>query len=251
MLMDLYNSEWLACDECDIPNYLYLSRVRSQPVFLRIEEDMAQLNDFCVLCIEATDRHLTELRDTLRGIRSGELRLVPHPEYEFILAQSQGYKEDGHVSDDYADCLEKYDIPRFQEMQRFMLRAMSLLLLSAFSEKSLMSLADWLAPAEAPRFMKWRKKNKDHLAEVSVLMKYLRDICVLECEEPKESRLVRQKCQDIRNDFAHGRWDNVQTGIADYSLRSAFAAVTALFHAIDATFRQSKPDHASTDEAEF
>jgi hypothetical protein len=248
MLTDLYNSEWLAWDECDVTNYLYQSRVRSQPIFLRIEEDMAQLNDFCVLCIEGTDRNLTELQDTLRGIRSGELRLVAHPDYD-ILAQSQGYKEEGDVSDGYADCLEKYDIPRYQEMQRFMLRAMSLLLLSAFSEKSLKDLADCLAPPEAPRFKKWKKK-KGNLAEVSALMSYLKDICALEFEEPEASRLVREKCQRIRNHFAHGRWDNVKRGIADYPLRTAFSAVTALFDAIDAAFRQSNPDHASAGEVD-
>src|SRR5262249_45673684 len=113
----------------------------------------------------------------------------------------------------------------------------------AFSEKSLSDLADCLAPPEVPRFKKWKKK-KGHLAEVSALMSYLKDICALEFEEPEASRLVRQKCQSIRNDFAHGRWEKVDAAIADYPLPRAFSAVTALFDAIDAAFRQSIPDHA-------
>jgi hypothetical protein len=106
---------------------------------------------------------------------------------------------------------------------------MSLLLLAIFSEKCLKDLAKYLAPPEATGF-----KRKSGETEISGLLRYLNSTCALEFKEPEASRLVREKCRSIRNDFAHGRWDAVNAAIADYPLRTAFGAVTALFGAIDA-----------------
>src|SRR5262249_6252533 len=159
-------------------------RLDAEAIFIGIEEDMAQLNDFCRLCIEATSSHLAEMQRRLR-----------HPEV-------------GDVSDDFDHALEEFYIPRWQETERFMVRAMSLLLLSAFSEKCLKELADYLAPAEVRRF-----KRKGGEAEISALLNYLKKTCGLKFEEPEASRFVREKCRHIRNDFAHGRWDNVKAAI--------------------------------------
>jgi hypothetical protein len=215
MLSDLSDSAWLMSGEADVNNYLYVADADSQPIFHGIEGEMAQLNDFCLLCIAGTSERLAELQETLRDYESGEER-AEDPDL-------------GDITDVAVDALAVVHIPRWQQTERFMVRAMSLLLLAIFSEKCLQDLAKYLAPPEAPGFKKKRSET-----EISGLLRYLNSTCALDFREPEASRLVRDKCRRIRNDFAHGRWDAVDAAIADYSLSSAFGAVTALFDAIDA-----------------
>ena len=76
----LYDSSWLTSGEADIKNYLYVARDDSQPIFHGIQEDMAQLNDFCLLCVEGTSKHLVELQRTVKRYRTGEER-AEHPDF--------------------------------------------------------------------------------------------------------------------------------------------------------------------------
>jgi len=211
---DLYDSNWLWSDGADIKNYLYMAGDDSQPIFHGVQEEMAQLNDFCLLCIDGTSKHLAELQRTVKRYRDGKER-ADHPEF-------------GDVSNEVVSALESFYIPRWQDTETFLVRAMCLILLSAFTEKSLKDLALYLAPAEAPRF-----KRKAGEAEIGALVRYLQETCALHFEEPESSQAIREKCRSIRNDFAHGRWDVLNASIADQSLSTAFGAVTELFYAID------------------
>ena len=175
----------------------------SQPIFHRIQEEMAQLNDFCLLCINGVSKHLGGLEEELQRYRSGEKRAE--------------HLDIGDITDDVVWSMEEIDLPRWREMERFMVRAMSLLLLAIFSEKCLKDLAKYLAPSEAPGF-----KRKSGETEISGLLRYLNSTCALEFKEPEASRSVREKCRQIRNDFAHGRWDAVNEAIADYPLGTHF-----------------------------
>ncbi len=211
---DLYDSTWLSSAGTDINNYLYMAQDDSQPIFHGIQEEIARLNDFCLLCIDGTSKQLAELQRKVKQYRDGEERAVD-PEFD-------------DLSNEVAWALEEFDIPRWQETERFLVRAMCLILLSAFTEKSLKSLASYLAPAEAPCF-----KRKAGKTETGALVRYLQETCALNFEEPEPSQAIREKCRRLRNDFAHGRWDVLSASIADESLSTAFGAVTELFYAID------------------
>jgi len=180
MSSDLFNSAWLTSDEADKKNYLYVARDDSQPIFHGLQEDMAQLNDFCFLCVEGASKHLAELQRTVKRYRTGEEQ-AKHPDF-------------GDISDEVAWGLEEFDIPRWQDTEQFMVRAMCLILLSAFVEKCLKEFASYFAPPEALRF-----KRKGG-----------------------EGETIREKCRSIRNDFAHGRWDDVKASmpISHYLVRS-------------------------------
>jgi hypothetical protein len=204
MSSGLHDSAWLTSDNADIKNYLYMAGDDSQPIFHGIQEDMAQLNDFCLLCVEGTSKHLAELQRTVKRYHTGEER-AEHPDC-------------GDISDQVAWGLEEFDIPRWQDTERFMVRAMCFILLSAFVEKCLKDLATYLAPPEALRF-----KRKGGEGEIAALLSYLHQTCALDFEEPDLSQTIREECRRIRNDFAHGRWDEVKATIADprYLVRSA------------------------------
>ena len=152
---DLYDSNWLWSDGADIKNYLYMAGDDSQPIFQGVQEEMAQLNDFCLLCIDGTSKHLAELQRTVKRYRDGKER-ADHPEF-------------GDVSNKVVSALENFYIPRWQDTETFLVRAMCLILLSAFTEKSLKDLALYLAPAEAPRF-----KRKAGEAEIGALVQCIK-----------------------------------------------------------------------------
>jgi hypothetical protein len=209
------DTDWLESDEPPVENYLYQYGEKSQPVFAGIHQDMAQLNDFCVLCVEGTSKRLADLRELARRLRTGEER-IELPDL-------------GDVSGETLDGLGDVAIPGWQETEQFIVRAMILLLLSAFTEKCLKDMAQFLAQPGAPPF-----RRKGGGSDIAGLLKYLRESCGLKFDEPEASRAIRERCRRIRNDFAHGRWDEVKAGVAGESLRNAFGAVTVLFNAIDA-----------------
>jgi hypothetical protein len=211
---DLTESDWLIFGDSEICNYLFVAGDSSQPIFHGIQEEMAQLNDFCFLSLQSTSNRVKELEQKAKRFRSGEERL-----------------EDpnlGDVSSEVAWGIEEFEIPRWKDTEQFMVRAMCLVLLSAFLEKSLKELALYLSDPESVRF-----KKKSNLGEIASLLIYLKEVCRLEFKEPEASEIAREKCRTIRNDFAHGHWMKVKDNVANYSLSAAFGAVTALMEVID------------------
>jgi hypothetical protein len=141
--------------------------------------------------------NLAELQRTMKRYQAGGTASAHHADF-------------GDVSSDAEWALAEFEIPRWLETEGFMVRAMCLILLSAFVEKCLIELTDYLAPSKAPRC-----KRKPGETEIGALMRHLRQTCVLDFEEPESSQAIREKCRRIRNDFAHGRWDAVKVSIPD------------------------------------
>ena len=101
--------------------------------FLIIEEEFSQLNDDCVLCLTETLSKLKELRAELDKYETGSERLVL-PDF-------------GDMTGEYTWKLSALDIPAWEENYHFIAKAMCLILLSFFTEKSLKSLCTSLAPS--------------------------------------------------------------------------------------------------------
>lgn len=213
-LSGMRESVWFFSDEGSVENYLFEAQGDSQPIFHGVQEEMSQLNDFCVLCIKETSKHLVDLRRRAKRFRDG-MDHIEHPDF-------------GNVSTEVAWSIEEFEIPTWDETEKFLVKAMCLILLSAFTEKVLKELSMYLAPPEATRL-----KRRPREGEIAGLLRYLRESCGLEFEEPESSWEVRSKCRVIRNDFAHGRWSAVKNAISDVRLSEAFKAVTALFREID------------------
>ena len=210
----MINSDWLIFGECDEPNYLYVANECSQPIFHRIQEEMSQLNDFCLLSLESTYEHVQKLKSYSSKLRSGE-------DIAFDEAM-------GDISDDVAWGIEEFQLPIWMDTQQFISRAMCLVLLSALLEKSLKDLVKFFSHNQTVKF----KKTKG-TGEVESLLIHLNDEFGINFNEPEQSIEARELCRKIRNDFAHGHWDKVKESIRNYRLVSAFAAVAALLTAID------------------
>lgn len=201
----------------------YLFRVeRFSKEFWTIATEMAQLNDYCVLFLQETFSKLNELKWKLKELEAGEKRVVV---------------DEGPLAGDYTGetiMVLDEEIPIWEDTYSFIARATCLLLLSAFTEKSLKTLCDGLAPVgeSGPR------RNPGE-SKVAMYLRFLQEKCSIDFDEPKESIDLRGECRQLRNAFAHGDWDEVRAKVGRIHLRNAFGAVADLLYRIEACAWQS------------
>ena len=67
-------SDTLLIGEAPIRDYLF-REATGRIEFVIIQEEMAQLNDFCVVCLAGTAQKLRELRQELSNLNEGKLRI--------------------------------------------------------------------------------------------------------------------------------------------------------------------------------
>ena len=179
--------------------------------FIEIDEDMAQLNDFCVHFLSATCANIQELEHESRHGQGGVFQGIGGEELDISI-------ED--VRDGAAVQLDVW-----QDTGEFLARANCLLLLACFTEKSLLSLCKGM-DCGTPRARPGQSK-------VAACLDFLKEKGGLTFEEPELSIQVRKQCSQVRNFFAHGDWDNCREQVRRVELPSAFAAVTSLLRAIE------------------
>lgn len=204
--------------EEDIPPD-YLFRVDSfSKEFWLIATEMAQLNDYCVLCLQQTSQHLGELHKQLDDLQSGKKR---------ILTELGDFT--GEVS---LDLEEK--IPTWEDTYQFISHATCLILLLAFVERSLKLLCTALSPTNTGL-----PKQKPRESKIALYIRYLKEKCKIVFSEPKEAMNILNQCRKARNSFAHGDWDDLRNEITQIKLRNAFDTVTKLLYAIEQAMWQS------------
>lgn len=195
------------------PSYIFQSQ-SGLVDFVVIQEEIEQLHAYCYLCMDSTNAKINQLNQDLTSYRNGE-KIVEDPEI-------------GEVTSLVIDGLYEIEIPMWSDTQAFLIRAMCLLLLSSFVERSLKSLCLSFSPTGT----KFKQSNKS-MSKVAAYIGYLQCGCGLAFEEPANTASVREKCRGIRNDFAHGDWDAVRIGVTTQSLRGAFEAYSLLFREIE------------------
>jgi hypothetical protein len=212
----LLDSALLASGETPVKDYLFHSS-DGLITFVVIEEEMAQLNDYCLLCLNGVSKRISELGQEYRELQSGERRIVD-PDF-------------GDATTDAAWYISDVELLRWQDTQEFLVQAMCLLLMSAFTEKSLKSLCSDFALSSSvhPKMIKGQSKTSSYLH-------FLRESCNLTFDEPRESLAIRERCRRLRNSFAHGEWEDVRQEVAQISLQRAFFATTTLFQSIEKAY---------------
>lgn len=192
-------------------NYLFTNQ-HHRVEFTVIEEDMAQLNDFCMQFLEGTQAKISELKHQSEAGVGGSFQI------------SEGEAID--LSDDDIRDGAAMELDVWQDTGNFLVRANCLLLLACFAEKSLVHLCNELG-GKVPR-------PRGGQSKVDACLDYLRTECGLQFDDPKESLQVRELCRKIRNAFAHGEWDTCRELVTQASLVKAFAAVTHLLEGVEA-----------------
>ena len=205
-------SDLILVGESTAPNYLFEGK-SGRLEFVLIETEFNQLNDYCVLCLTQTLAKLNELRTELDTFETGKEHLVD-PDF-------------GDVTGDYVWSLSALEIPTWEENYSFIAKAMCLILLSFFTEKSLKSLCTSLAPSgRSPK----RRRGE---SKIGAYVRFLKKECGFDLAEPREFIDVRENCRGIRNSFAHGDWDDIKTEVSGTELAKAFQTVANLLYIIE------------------
>ncbi len=199
--------------------YLFQSPFGDQ-VFTIIEEEMEELNDFCVVSIDAVEDALNREKALAKKYSTGQERLI-HPEI-------------GDVTEEAIMGIEDFVIPKWEQIHSFLSHATCLLLLHIFVEKSLKSLCMNYTPDKSSSVKQIRGMSK-----IDSYLQYLKNDCGFFFEEPKEAAELRDGIRKIRNAFAHGDWDTVRKTTLKYSLRNSFSITSKLFRLIEKAIEQS------------
>lgn len=197
----------------DIAPYLFRSSSGSIE-FIIIEDEMEKLNDYCVVSTGAVQVILDKYQTQAKLYSSGKEKLV--------------HQEIGDVTSEALMGLEDVEIPKWEHMHSFLAHATCLLLLHVFVEKSLKSLCSVYAPNNSHS-----ARQIKGLSMVDSYIKYLKETCSINVIEPEDSIFLRENIRKIRNDFAHGDWDNVEETTKKVSLRHSFETITMLLESIE------------------
>ncbi len=194
-----------------VDDYLFRpERVSNE--FWMIAEELAQLNDYCVLSLQEVD---AKCRDILKDIEDLELgKAEAHEKWQ------------GFTSEALMQLEEERDI--WRDTQNFLTRTSCLVLLLSFTERCLKYLCIRLGPNSTKKVK--RIKDKSSIASY---MCYLQETCEIPFEEPKEFQYIEQTAREIRNQFAHGDWDELRISGIEIHLKKAFTAVATLFSVIE------------------
>jgi hypothetical protein len=194
--------------------YLFQTR-GSLAGFVLIDEELAQLNDYCLALLEAASakhNEHTKFYDWLAARQKPSIPLGKDKAVEF--------------SPEDVELGRAFTQEVWADTARFLVPATCLSLLSCFTERSLRYLCDWLEAGA-------KRKRSKGTSDIESYLALLRAECGLVIDEPKDTFKVREVCRRVRNDFAHGEWDKCRRAMSRLDLALAFNSVAALFFAIE------------------
>jgi hypothetical protein len=199
----------------DVPGHNYLFTTQSARIeFVIIETEFSELNDYCVVCLTGTLDKLNELKLLSNKYSTWKEEVVE--------------ADSGDITtNEVLWSLSEVEIPAWEEHYNFTAKAMSLVLLSFFTEKSLKDLCTSFAPDGTSL------KPRGGESKIGAYIRCLREQCSFDFIEPQEFVAVREKCRQVRNSFAHGDWEEIKEEVSDTSLPQAFGAVSNLFSLLE------------------
>mgnify|MGYP001627761137 CR=1 FL=1 len=175
--------------------------------FWALFERLGQLNDYCFNQLVASETKLSELQ-----------------------AEHDRAIEDRAAGAEVFDYLSE-QIPAWEDNVAIFAKAAPIVLLASFTEWGLKHIAINLfggSPKKADRRTSDIQFYSHHLVS-----------CGLEVENIDELLSQVGTFRSVRNNFAHGKWNEIETNLQELSLREAFSGVSAIFEAFeDAAWRR-------------
>lgn len=208
-------------ENSQLADYLFSTQTRLVE-FVVIEEELARLNDYCVAVSQAIHNELAQQQTVRQELEDG-------PEYH--------ESDDGPIHrSEILLGLDDIEIPRWQEVNNFMMPATQILLLNVLVERSLKSLCAEYDPENRSRVYGGhtaRVRSRPGQSKLGAYLEFLRDPCGLDATGVPSVNRLDGDVRFVRNAFAHGDWDKAEVGLSGLSVREAFEAASELFAAIE------------------
>ena len=211
-------------DADDWRDYSYLFEARlGRGQFVSIEEEMAQLNNFGVILMDATEQRLRLASEALDTLNAGHL--------------PSGLEEYGEWQGELGDSFE-LEVSVWEDTLGFVSKATVLLLLHILTEKGLKDLCSYNEEVTGDKL----GRKPPSTSKIDHCLTYLQTAWDVPIDEPPEGAGLRSLTARIRNNFAHGDWDKVREAVVPVGLVTAFRTVAALFASLEAACEGTWPD---------
>ena len=188
--------------------YIYQPDRFWEPFWVLFDK-LGQLNNYCFNQLVASEAKLSELQ----------------AEYDRAV-------EDKTAGAEVFDYLSE-EVPAWEDNVVTFAKAAPIVLLASFTEWGLKHIAITIF-GDVP------KKKERGISDIQFYLRHLIH-CGLEVKNTNELLSRVGTFRSIRNDFAHGKWNELERDLQELSLREAFTSVSAMFEAIeDAAWRREE-----------
>ncbi|OOM76990.1 hypothetical protein CLPUN_25160 [Clostridium puniceum] len=199
--------------------YCLFSSISMVYPFIKYEEELAQINDYCFFI-------LYELENKLKHI-------IKDSEGKFELVN--GYKDERDYSveeiDEIFDPVYMFSpVNVWEKLSQNINKCTMLLLVLSYLESSLNEITNWFCKERSISI--GRKEKGDN--EVLFYIKKISECCDLNLTEILKKELdYLNYVRKIRNQFVHKEWDQVEKKYTKFHLCDVFNAVSLIFSAIE------------------
>ncbi len=199
--------------------YALFSSISSVYPFVKFEEELAEINDYCVFI-------LSQLEDKLET-------LIRESDVPFHLVK--GYRR---AEEDTAEDMEELFDPAYmfspvttwKKLSRDINKCTLLLLILSYLESSLNEIAKWFCGERSVPL--GRKERGDD--EITFYLRKIGQCCACDLTGALEEELAYiRKVRMIRNRFVHREWDQVDKYYDKFRLCDVFHAVSAIFAGVE------------------
>lgn len=213
----LYESPEIYKDK-QIP-YLLFSSISTVYPFVKFEEELAEINDYCLFILCQIENKLkTIIKDS-----DGRFNLV------------KGYKrEKEHTAEEIEDLFDPAymfsPVIIWEKLSRDINKCTLLLLILSYLESSLNEIAKWFC--EESSIILGRKGRGNN--EISFYLEKIGECCNCNLIKVLENELVYlNEIRKIRNQFVHREWDQVEEHYDKFCLSDVFNVVSIIFTEIE------------------
>ena len=126
----------------------------------------------------------------------------------------------------------------------FLAPSMVLVLIYLFTEKSLKDLCYYFTPGVkhvvVPAGEKFKVPKKHNESIVDASLRYLCELDEFSFELDDSYSIVFEKVRLLRNNFAHGDWENVRIILSEISVKKGIEIISNLFRTIEQGMNETK-----------
>jgi hypothetical protein len=211
--ISMYGLEWVGRQGAVLEShpYLFLTKKGEEP-FIFIQQNLHELNDFCVILFDGVKRKSLQEDDKIKSATN----------------DAQDFDELCHI----------FDIKHFgyESLGAMYCPASALVMLYANLIRSLNIIARHYGE---DLYESWQSRARGAQAEIPKLVELLERISGQKIdifEQPGVEKVLGHHMRLLRNDFVHGKWEEVEKRLKGMSIRRCFEIVSSVFSFLEERF---------------
>ncbi len=213
----------------DKADYLFKSK-KKENAFINIELSFFELNDYCFHLIESTYKKFKDINKFYSPEGQAKLEEEFLSDPNFSLENINGDDETSNPTSEWFGPEDIVSI--WKDNLHFLTPATVLVLLYFYTEKHLKELCKtYDKNIDVKKKLRLQPAFKESKIEGS--FRYLREKCNINFFPDNKIKNTLKDINTIRNNFAHGDWDELQKNIKKISTKECFRVASSIFSEIE------------------